>query len=112
MADIFERLNRGRLQQGREALEQQRRNTNPISRWAQECIDNNVIELDRGPYGVAMRFSLGTRIVTKNSLQLVRFVLQTPGRAPPEQSSVRHGMYQDVRPAPARRGRKKAAARL
>jgi hypothetical protein len=63
--DIFERLNRGRLQQAKEATKQQRRNTNPISRWAQECIDNNVIELDRGPYGVAMRFRLGTRIVTK-----------------------------------------------
>jgi hypothetical protein len=62
--DIFERLSAGRLQRIKETIEQQRRNANPISQWAQECIDNNTIELDRGPYGVAMRFSLGTRIAT------------------------------------------------
>ena len=65
--DIFERLSRGRLQQARKAIEQQRRNINPISRWAQECIDNDTIELDRGPYGVAAIFKLGTRIATKIS---------------------------------------------
>ena len=63
--DIFERLNRGRLQQARETIEQQRRHANPISRWAQECIDNDAIELDRGPYGVAAIFKLETTITTK-----------------------------------------------
>ena len=65
MANIFERLNKERLQQAKEAIEQQRRNASPISRWAQECIDNNAIELDRGPYGVAMKLNLEATIATK-----------------------------------------------
>ena len=49
MADIFERLAQGRPPQIKEPVKQPRRNANPISQWAQECIDNNTIESDKGP---------------------------------------------------------------
>ena len=83
--DIFKRLSEGRLQQERETIEQQRRHDNPISRWAQECIDNDAIELDRGPYGVAMRFSLGTRIATPWLYKSCASFCRRQGVRPPNQ---------------------------
>jgi hypothetical protein len=81
--DIFERLSAGRLQQAREALEQQRKNANPILLWAQECIDKNAIELDRGPYGVAARFSLEITIVTKHLYESCVSYCRCQGVRPP-----------------------------
>jgi len=81
--DIFKRLSAGRLQQAREAIEQQRRNINPISRWAQECIDKDTIELDRGPYGVAAIFKLGTRIATKHLYESCVSFCRRQGVRPP-----------------------------
>ena len=80
---IFERLNRDRLQQTKDAIEQQRQNANPISRWAQECLDNNAIELDKGPYKVAMRFSLGTRVATPWLYQSFTSYCRRQGIRPP-----------------------------
>lgn len=82
MANLFEILSRGRLQQAKETIEQQRKNANPISQWAQECIVNDTIELDRGPYGVAMRFDLGTRSQPSFSTHRAHRTADTRAHAP------------------------------
>jgi hypothetical protein len=82
--DIFDRLNRERLQQDKDAIEQQRRKANPILQWAQKCIDDNKINLDRGPYGVAASFNLGTRIVTKYLYKSCVLFCKHEGKHPPD----------------------------
>ena len=73
--DIFDRLNRERLQQDKEAIEQQRRNANPISQWAQECIDNNTIESGPRAIRCCSVVQSGDKNRNQVSLQIVRFVL-------------------------------------
>jgi Family of unknown function (DUF5906) len=48
-----------------EAIEEQRMSADSISQWTQECIDDDGISLDRGPYGVTRRFQLGTWVATE-----------------------------------------------
>jgi len=49
-----------------EAIAEQRMSADSISQWAQECIDDDMINLGRGPYGVASQRRLGTTVATEH----------------------------------------------